>query len=59
MAWKSVCVPKCEGGWGLKRIEDWNKAAIMKHMWNLFAQAGSIWVAWFKENLLKGGLYRV
>jgi hypothetical protein len=45
VAWKSVCVPKCEGGWGLKRIEDWNKAAIMKHMWNLFAQAGSIWVA--------------
>jgi hypothetical protein len=25
----------------------------MRHTWNLFAQAGSIWVAWTKENLLR------
>jgi hypothetical protein len=28
---QSICVPKKEGDLGLKRIEDWNKAAILKH----------------------------
>lgn len=42
VAWHLVCVPKQEGGLGLKRIEDWNKAAILKHIWNIFAQAGSL-----------------
>lgn len=35
-----VCIPKQEGGLGLKRIEDCNKAAVLKHIWNIFAQAG-------------------
>lgn len=46
VAWHLVCVPKQEG----EHIEDWNKAAILKHIWNIFAQAGSLWVAWVKEN---------
>jgi hypothetical protein len=35
-------------------MEDWNKAAILKHIWNIFSQAGSLWVAWVKEYILKG-----
>jgi len=27
---------------------------MLKHVWNLFAQAGSIWVAWVNENWLRG-----
>ena len=27
---------------------------MMRHIWSLFAKAGSLWVAWVKENLLKG-----
>jgi hypothetical protein len=54
VSWDSVCKPKREGGLGLKRIEDWNKAAILQHIWNLFANAGSLWVAWVKIYLLKG-----
>lgn len=27
---------------------------MLKHIWSLFAQAGSIWVAWVEENWLKG-----
>jgi hypothetical protein len=38
--------PKQEGGLGLKRIEKWNTAAVLKHIWHLFTQAGSLWVAW-------------
>jgi hypothetical protein len=39
---------------GLKSIEDWNRAAVLRHVWNLFAKAGSLWVAWVRANLLKG-----
>ncbi len=55
VAWEKVCLPKKEGGLGLKRVEDWNKAAlIMKLIWNLCTQAGSLWVAWVQHYLLKG-----
>ena len=49
-----VCKPKYENGLGLKRLEDWNKAAIMGFIWSLFVQAWSLWVAWIRTNLLKG-----
>ena len=39
---------------GLKRIEEWNRATVMKHIWHLFTQAGSLWVAWVQDELLKG-----
>jgi hypothetical protein len=39
---------------GLKKIEEWNHASIMRHIWNIFTKAGSIWVAWIKEYILKG-----
>jgi hypothetical protein len=42
------------GGLGLKKIEEWTKASMMQHIWPLFARSVSIWVAWIKENLLKG-----
>ena len=45
VGWKSLCRPKEEGGLGLCRIKDWNDAAIMKHIWNLFYRKDSIWVA--------------
>jgi hypothetical protein len=28
--------------------------AMLRHIWYIFAQAGSIWVAWVKENWIKG-----
>lgn len=34
----------------------WNKACILKLIWLLFFEAGSIWVAWFTETVLDGDL---
>lgn len=51
VAWDQLRFPKREGG--LKKIEDWNKEAVMKHIWSLSAQAGSLWLAWVYDNLLK------
>ena len=29
--WKTLCLPKEEGGIGLRCVKDWNDATIMKH----------------------------
>lgn len=52
-----LCVPKQEGGLGIKKLEEWNHAAMMRHIWSLF-KACSLWVAWVKESLLKGMSFR-
>jgi len=35
VAWDQVCLPKKEGGLRIKRITEWNKIALLKHIWNL------------------------
>jgi hypothetical protein len=36
-------MPKKERGLGIKKLEEWNKATMMRHIWSLFAKAGSLW----------------
>ncbi|GKV49366.1 hypothetical protein SLEP1_g56121 [Rubroshorea leprosula] len=52
--WLSLCHPKQEGGLGLRSLTHWNVTCIMRFIWMLFTKAGSIWVAWVHEYLLKG-----
>jgi hypothetical protein len=54
VAWSKVCLPKREGGLGIKDIAIWNQASMLNHVWNLFSKAGSLWVAWTEANWLKG-----
>ena len=55
VAWDQVCLPKKEGGLGIKRITEWNKIALLKHIWNLCNDSdGSIWSTWIRSNLLRG-----
>lgn len=54
VAWADLCFPKKEGGLGLKNLEVWNRASMLRQIWNLFARSGSIWVARIKENMVKG-----
>jgi hypothetical protein len=54
VSWDRLCVPKTEGGLGIKRLEVWNRAAMLSHIWSIFAQSGSLWVAWIETNWLKG-----
>jgi hypothetical protein len=54
IAWDELCFPKKESGLGLKNLEIWNSSSMMRHIWSLFARAGSIWVAWVHAYLLKG-----
>lgn len=54
VAWSSVCYPLREGGLGIKRIQDWNRAAILKHVWRLLNDRSSVWSSWARLLLLCG-----
>ncbi|GJX54328.1 hypothetical protein Tco_0282697, partial [Tanacetum coccineum] len=42
VAWEVVCVPKKEGGLGLRKIELFNKALMISHIWNLLSRKDSL-----------------
>ncbi|WOG86036.1 hypothetical protein DCAR_0105230 [Daucus carota subsp. sativus] len=44
VAWKDVCLPKQEGGLGLKSLRCWNKALMSYHVWNIVSDKSSLWL---------------
>lgn len=56
VSWEVVTKSKKEGGLGIKSLTVWNKACVLKLIWLLFFQAGSVWVAWFTDSVLNGNL---
>ena len=42
MAWKDLCSSYEEGGLGIKSIERWNVAAILKMLWNLSSKKDNL-----------------
>ncbi|GKA60190.1 putative RNA-directed DNA polymerase, eukaryota, reverse transcriptase zinc-binding domain protein, partial [Tanacetum coccineum] len=54
VAWDSVCMPKHEGGLGIRRIEDFNIALMATHIWSIFTHRESLWVKWVHTYKLKG-----
>lgn len=54
VAWKTVTLPKNEGGLGLRDIGRWNKTLYLKLIWRLFTAKDSLWAAWVREYQMKG-----
>ncbi|GKE42877.1 RNA-directed DNA polymerase, eukaryota, reverse transcriptase zinc-binding domain protein, partial [Tanacetum coccineum] len=46
VTWKDVCMPKEQGGLGIKPLEMWNKTLLIKHLWNIAENKESLWVKW-------------
>ncbi|KAJ8752286.1 hypothetical protein K2173_003922 [Erythroxylum novogranatense] len=53
VSWKQVCLPKCEGGLGIKDLISWNKACLIQQLWYILYKDGSLWIAWIKAYLIK------
>lgn len=53
VSWDDICYPKREGGLGLKNLEKWNQVCILKNLWQVLINAGSLWVAWASQYSLK------
>ena len=56
VAWSTVTKPKKEGGLDVIDLAQWNKATCLKLIWLLLFKAGSVWVAWYREEVLQGNL---
>ncbi|GJU94037.1 hypothetical protein Tco_1318793 [Tanacetum coccineum] len=54
VAWEVVCLPKDEGGLGIRRLECFNYALMSSHIWKLLTLKESLWVKWIHEYKIKG-----
>ncbi|GJS26999.1 RNA-directed DNA polymerase, eukaryota, reverse transcriptase zinc-binding domain protein [Tanacetum coccineum] len=54
IAWKKICKPITHGGLGLKDLELWNKALLVKHIWNIACKKDTLWVKWISTVKLNG-----
>uniref|UniRef100_A0A251S8W3 Putative reverse transcriptase zinc-binding domain-containing protein n=1 Tax=Helianthus annuus TaxID=4232 RepID=A0A251S8W3_HELAN len=52
--WDHVCLPKCEGGLGIRRIADMNNALMVAHIWSLITLRESLWVKWMHSYRIRG-----
>lgn len=52
LAWVDVCVPKNEGGLGIRRIGEMNVALMANHIWNILTHQSSLWVDWIHMHRL-------
>ncbi|GAV77912.1 zf-RVT domain-containing protein, partial [Cephalotus follicularis] len=50
--WSSVCKPLMEGGLGIKDLKTWNKALLLKQVWNVLKEQ-SLWARWCHAYLIK------
>lgn len=54
VSWHDCCLPKSEGGLGIKDLCDWNRAAFLFHLWRITQPDNmSLWIVWFKRVFLK------
>nr|GEU94601.1 hypothetical protein [Tanacetum cinerariifolium] len=44
VAWEVVCLPKKEGGLGIRRLDIFNKALIASHIWSILSGKDLLWV---------------
>ncbi|XXG49241.1 hypothetical protein AAC387_Pa02g3479 [Persea americana] len=51
--WEKVCLPKSEGGLGLRRVRDFNEACLLNLAWTVVS-ADSLWAIWFRARYIKG-----
>ncbi|KAG2304447.1 hypothetical protein Bca52824_033098 [Brassica carinata] len=47
---------KKNGGLGINDLSTWNIYWCLRLIWLLFFQSGSLWVAWFRNEVLDGSL---
>ncbi|CAK8569926.1 unnamed protein product [Lathyrus sativus] len=53
MTWKKVCSPKIKGRLNIVNLEIWNKACLIKLLWNLHGKSDTMWIKWIHYYYVK------
>ena len=53
VAWDNVCRPKSEGGLGIRKNKDVNKASIAKLRWIILTNIDSFWERIVRDKYVK------
>lgn len=53
VTWEKVCRPKAAGGLNILYLELWNKAAILKHLWDIARKKDCLWIQWIHTHYTK------
>lgn len=53
VAWKDICLPKDEGGLGIRSVSSWNTALMTVHIWKILSHKESLWVRWIQSYRLE------
>ncbi|XP_074346983.1 uncharacterized protein LOC141685796 [Apium graveolens] len=48
IAWQTVCLPREEGGLGLKNMLEWNKAQLTGHLLKVITNSSTLWASWLR-----------
>ncbi|GKD28036.1 putative reverse transcriptase domain, reverse transcriptase zinc-binding domain protein [Tanacetum coccineum] len=52
--WEVVCLLRNERGLGIRKLDVFNKALMVSHIWNLLSLKESLWVKWIHVYKIKG-----
>ncbi|CAA7059505.1 unnamed protein product [Microthlaspi erraticum] len=53
VSWVDLCLPKAEGGLGIRSLRTSSLVFALNLIWRLFSSSGSLWVAWVRHYLMK------
>ncbi|XP_074273963.1 uncharacterized protein LOC141597407 isoform X1 [Silene latifolia] len=54
VSWDSICQPIKQGGLGIRKLHEWNIAALGKYVWWIEQKADHLWVKWVHAVDIKG-----
>lgn len=59
IAWDRVCLPKCEGGLGIRKATQMNKALLSKLGWRLLNEKESLWARILRNKYSIGDTHNI
>lgn len=54
VAGKDICLPREEGGLGLRDLDSWNTTLHATILWNIFAKKDTLWIQWVDTHIFIG-----
>lgn len=57
VSWKDLCLPKSEGGLGLRPLKEVNTVHCLKLIWRICSSGPSLWVQWLHCYLIRKGSF--